>query len=140
MIRRPPRSTRTDTRFPYTTRFRSAVLRAIEEAVEFVREGRAGAVVTNPINKQVVYAAGFRHPGHTEYLAELAGGGLRPVMMLACPGLRVVPVTVHQSLAEAVRSLTTEETGSASCRERVCQSGVSSVVAVSLKKKRYKGT
>src|SRR3546814_11904899 len=108
MIRRPPRSTRTDTRFPYTTRFRSAVLRAIEEAVEFVREGRAGAVVTNPINKQVVYAAGFRHPGHTEYLAELAGGGLRPVMMLACPGLRVVPVTVHQSLAEAVRSLTTE--------------------------------
>lgn len=85
------------------------VLRAIEEAVAFAMEERAAAVVTNPINKAVLYDAGFRHPGHTEYLAELAGGGARPVMMLTCPGLRVVPVTVHLPLREAAANLRTED-------------------------------
>ena len=85
------------------------VLRAIEEAVQFVNEERAAAVVTNPINKAVLYKTGFRHPGHTEYLAELAGGGARPVMMLSCPGLRVVPVTVHLPLREAAAHLRSED-------------------------------
>lgn len=84
----------------------SAVLSSIRRAVDLVLHGRAGAVVTNPIHKGVLYEAGFRHPGHTEYLAELAGGGLRPVMMLACRELRVVPVTVHLPLAQAVKALT----------------------------------
>ncbi len=83
----------------------NAVLSSIRHAVELVRGGEAGAVVTNPIHKGVLYESGFRHPGHTEYLAELAGGGERPVMMLACTELRVVPVTVHLSLADAVKAL-----------------------------------
>jgi 4-hydroxythreonine-4-phosphate dehydrogenase len=84
-----------------------AVIGSIETAVRFALAGRAGAVVTNPIQKAVLTEAGFRHPGHTEFLAELAGDGGPPVMMLACPGLRTVPVTVHVSLAEALRRLTT---------------------------------
>lgn len=83
----------------------NAVLSSIRRAVELVRGHEAAAVVTNPIHKGVLYEAGFRHPGHTEYLAELAGGGERPVMMLACRELRVVPVTVHLSLADAVKAL-----------------------------------
>ena len=54
------------------------VIRAIETAVADVRAGRAAALVTNPINKDALYRAGFRHPGHTEFLAELAGIGGRP--------------------------------------------------------------
>ncbi|MBU8545314.1 MULTISPECIES: 4-hydroxythreonine-4-phosphate dehydrogenase PdxA [Roseomonadaceae] len=84
-----------------------AVIGAIEQAVQLALAGRVGAVVTNPIQKAVLTAAGFRHPGHTEFLGELAGDGGPPVMMLACPGLRVVPVTIHVALAEALRSLTT---------------------------------
>ena len=70
--------------------------------------GRAGAVVTNPIAKSVLYRAGFRHPGHTEFLAELAADGGRapqPVMMLWSPALAVVPVTIHLSLREALAQL-----------------------------------
>jgi 4-hydroxythreonine-4-phosphate dehydrogenase len=85
-----------------------AVLGAIATAVRLVQSGRAGAVVTNPIHKAVLKAAGFTHPGHTEYLADLAGVPGQSVMMLACPQLRVVPVTIHLSLAEAVRALTTD--------------------------------
>ena len=81
------------------------VLAAIEEAVGLVRDGEAAALVTNPINKAVLYEAGFRHPGHTEFLAELAGPDTRPVMMLACPGLRVVPVTIHIPLREVAGRL-----------------------------------
>lgn len=86
----------------------SAVIASIEAAVRLCMEGRAAAVVTNPIQKSVLTGAGFRHPGHTEFLGELAGRGVPPVMMLACPGLRVVPVTVHAALADAIRSLTTD--------------------------------
>ena len=81
------------------------VIRAIEMAVADARAGHAAAVVTNPISKNVLYRAGFRHPGHTELLAELAGTGDEPVMMLAGPQLRVVPVTIHLALREAVEKL-----------------------------------
>jgi len=81
------------------------VIGAIDAAVADVRGGRAAAVVTNPINKDALYRAGFRHPGHTEYLAELAGTGASAVMMLACPELRVVPVTIHLALREAIAQL-----------------------------------
>ena len=84
-----------------------AVVRSIEMAVAFAKSGAASAVVTNPIQKSTLYDAGFKYPGHTEFLGALAGGGRAPVMMLACPGLRVVPVTVHQSLKSAVAGLTT---------------------------------
>jgi 4-hydroxythreonine-4-phosphate dehydrogenase len=83
-----------------------AVLEAIRRAVSLAGARRVAAVVTNPIHKKTLYNAGFRHPGHTEFLAELAGGA-KPVMLLACPGLRVVPVTIHQPLREALDALTT---------------------------------
>ena len=81
------------------------VIRAIETAVADVQAGRAAALVTNPINKDALYRAGFRHPGHTEFLAELAGIADDPVMMLAGPQLRVVPVTIHLALRAAVEKL-----------------------------------
>jgi 4-hydroxythreonine-4-phosphate dehydrogenase len=84
-----------------------SVIASIEQAVAFAKAGRAGGVVTNPIQKSVLTAAGFPHPGHTEFLGELAGTGVPPVMMLACPGLRVVPVTIHLSLKRAAAELTT---------------------------------
>jgi 4-hydroxythreonine-4-phosphate dehydrogenase len=85
-----------------------AVRGAIETAVALVRQGLAGAVVTNPIQKEVLYAAGFTFPGHTEFLAALAGIETPPIMMLLCPELRVIPVTIHVSLADALRTLTTD--------------------------------
>ncbi len=85
----------------------AAVMAAIERAVALVQSGEAAAVVTNPIQKETLYQAGFRYPGHTEYLAALAGIDTAPVMMLACPGLRVVPITIHLPLAEAAGALTT---------------------------------
>ncbi|HEX5452431.1 MAG TPA: 4-hydroxythreonine-4-phosphate dehydrogenase PdxA [Stellaceae bacterium] len=85
------------------------VVAAIDRAVADVQAGRAAALVTNPINKHALYRAGFRHPGHTEYLAALAGGGARAVMMLAGAELRVVPVTIHLSLRRAIEELTAEE-------------------------------
>jgi len=85
-----------------------AVIRAITTAVDLVRKRRAAALVTNPIQKETLYAAGFMHPGHTEFLAELAGG-VTPVMMLICPGLRVVPVIVHCALGESIARLRTAD-------------------------------
>jgi 4-hydroxythreonine-4-phosphate dehydrogenase len=84
-----------------------AVIGAIDKAVALARGGEASGVVTNPIHKATLYGAGFKFPGHTEYLASLCGGPA-PVMMLAIEGLRVVPVTVHLSLARAVRELSSE--------------------------------
>ena len=88
-----------------------AALSSIRQAVRDVRSGLASAVVTNPIAKSVLYRAGFRHPGHTEYLAELTadkGQTPQPVMMLWSPVLAVVPVTIHASLREAIGRLSTE--------------------------------
>jgi 4-hydroxythreonine-4-phosphate dehydrogenase len=85
----------------------AAVIGAIDRAVALAREGRAAAVVTNPINKKILTDSGFRHPGHTEYLAELSGAATA-VLMLACAELRVVPVTIHLPLSRAIAVLTTE--------------------------------
>jgi len=94
------------------------VVEAIDRAVGAVRSGDAAAIVTNPINKLALKRGGFAYPGHTEYLAHLAGEWtnrpVRPVMMIAGPELRTVPVTIHIPLAEVPRTLTTElvaETG-----------------------------
>lgn len=83
-----------------------AVIGAIRLAVEHAKAGRAAGVVTNPIQKSVLYKAGFRHPGQTEFIGELAGG--TPVMLLASPELRVVPVTIHLSLRDAIEQLSTD--------------------------------
>ena len=83
----------------------AAVVASIVRAVALTRAGATAAVVTNPIHKATLYAAGFGFPGHTEFLAELAGGAV-PVMLLAGPSLRVVPLTVHIPLAEVPVRLT----------------------------------
>ena len=57
-----------------------------------------------PAQKAIIQAAGFKFPGHTEYLGHLAGG--TPAMMLAIAGLRVVPVTVHLPLRDVAAKLT----------------------------------
>jgi 4-hydroxythreonine-4-phosphate dehydrogenase len=87
----------------------NAAMASIRQAVADVAAGRASAVVTNPISKSVLYRAGFRHPGHTEFLAELAasnGHVPQPVMLLWSPTLAVVPVTIHLALREAITQLT----------------------------------
>jgi 4-hydroxythreonine-4-phosphate dehydrogenase len=83
----------------------TAVIASIRRAVELALAGQAGAVVTSPIHKKSLYDAGFRYPGHTEFLAALVEGAPTPVMMLAVPGLRVVPVTIHVPLARAIATL-----------------------------------
>lgn len=87
------------------------VMEYIRTGVELVMTGRASALTTAPINKLALYSAGFKHPGHTEYLGELAeahgGGKATPVMMLAGPQLRTVPVTVHIALSKVPAALTT---------------------------------
>ncbi len=85
-----------------------AVVASIERAVRLAQAGEVAGIVTNPISKAVLYAWGFPHPGHTEFLAALTGYAGREVMMLASPLLRVVPVTVHVSLRHALDTLTTE--------------------------------
>ena len=81
----------------------------IARGVDLVRTGEASSVCTLPISKRVlIEGAGFPYPGHTEYLAALAGGG-SVAMMLACPELRVVPATIHIALSDVPRSLTAEK-------------------------------
>ena len=84
----------------------AGTIAAIERAVALVQAGDCSAVVTAPINKKALKdGAGFAFPGHTEFLAHLAGG-CEVVMMLACPELRVVPVTIHIALSEVPAALT----------------------------------
>ncbi len=108
-----------------------AVIGAIDRAVAATLRSETCAVVTNPIAKAPLLRAGFPHPGHTEYLGELAGRAagrrLRPVMMLWSPELAVVPVTVHVALARVPALLTEElivETGRIVARELAARFGV----------------
>jgi len=95
-----------------------AAITSIRRAASDVLAGRASAVVTNPVAKNVLYRSGFAEPGHTEFLARLAeeatGRKLHPVMMLWSRELAVVPVTIHLPLKDVVARLTPElivETG-----------------------------
>lgn len=85
----------------------------IARAVDLAMDGRAAGVVTAPIAKAPLYAAGFPFPGHTEFIAELTGdlphdGTRGPVMMLTARDLRVALVTIHAPLS-AVPELVTQE-------------------------------
>ena len=86
----------------------AGTIESIDVAVGLVVSGRASAVVTCPIAKKPLYDAGFRFPGHTEYLAHLASADatLLPVMMLAGPQLRTVPVTIHIPLHMVPHAMT----------------------------------
>lgn len=90
-----------------------AVVGWIEEAVRLCLAGDAAALVTAPIAKAPLYAAGFGFPGHTELLGELTRDApwpepRGPVMMLAATGLRAIPVTIHEPLAAAPGLLSAE--------------------------------
>lgn len=83
-----------------------AIIDVITHAVDLVQTGKASAICTNPIHKKVLQdGAGFSFPGHTEFLAHLAGQN-SSVMMLACNELRVVPVTIHIALDDVATQLT----------------------------------
>jgi len=82
----------------------AAVTEAIEIAVSLCLNGEAAALVTAPIHKAVLNAAGFAFPGHTEYLAHLTGAP-RAVMMLASEKLRVVPLTIHMPIAQVPKAI-----------------------------------
>ena len=91
--------------------FAAATIESIERAVGYVRSGEASALVTNPIAKRTLYEAGFKFPGHTEYLGALAaswGAPAQPVMMIWSAVLAVVPVTIHVALSEVPGLLTRE--------------------------------
>ena len=82
------------------------VIEAIADGVDLVTRGQARAICTAPIHKAaLIDGADFQYPGHTEYLAALAGVD-RVVMMLACDELRVVPTTIHIALAQVSSELT----------------------------------
>ncbi len=87
----------------------AGTIASIATGVELIRAGAVHALVTNPIAKEVLRRGGFRHPGHTEFLGELAlrffGRKTRPVMLLWSPALAVVPATIHVPLAEVPRLL-----------------------------------
>lgn len=82
-------------------------VRAIRTAVAACLAGRARALVTGPIHKARLAAAGFHHAGHTEFLAELCGV-TRPVMAFVGGQFRVALVTVHLPLREVADAVTVE--------------------------------
>ncbi len=90
----------------------AAALASIRRAVADVLQRRAGAIVTNPVAKAVLYRDGFAEPGHTEFLAKLAqehtGRSAHPVMMLWSPELAVVPVTIHLAVRDVPARLTAD--------------------------------
>ena len=92
-----------------------AIIHAIRLGVESLHHGRGSAIVTGPIAKSVLQAAGFSHPGHTEFLAELAqtywGKPVHPVMMIWSPLLAVVPLTIHIPLKTVAEAMTAELLG-----------------------------
>ncbi len=83
------------------------VLTLLEHAVRGCLEGRFDALVTGPVHKGVINAAGAPFVGHTEFLAQLCGAST-PVMMLAAPGLRVALATTHLPLRAVPAAITTE--------------------------------
>ncbi len=108
-----------------------SVLASLEGALDLVRVGQAAALVTNPLAKSVMYEAGFRFPGHTEYLAAQAvpdGAPVpRPVMMIWSELLAVVPATIHVPLAEVPGLVTVPllvETGRIVARDMARRFGI----------------
>lgn len=92
------------------------VCEAISSAVELTMTNKTSGIVTAPINKKALYDSGFKHPGHTEFLADLAhefnsdkkGKKYHPVMMLAGPDLRAIPVTIHIAVNQIAKQLTSD--------------------------------
>ena len=81
-----------------------AAVKAVETAARLALERKVDAIVTAPLNKEAMRLAGYQYPGHTEILGHLCGA--RATMLLSSPRLRVVHVSVHCSLLEAIQRVT----------------------------------
>ena len=89
--------------------YASAITTSISEATRFCLSGEASAIVTNPLNKAVLYESGFSFPGHTEYIADLCSNEetqIKPVMMLVGGGLKVALASIHVPLMRVLDHLT----------------------------------
>ncbi|MBF0257154.1 MAG: 4-hydroxythreonine-4-phosphate dehydrogenase PdxA [Gammaproteobacteria bacterium] len=80
------------------------VLACLDQAIDLCLSGEAAALITGPVHKGNINAAGIPFSGHTEYIAERTGG--QPVMMLATPGLRVALATTHLPLSQISAAIT----------------------------------
>jgi 4-hydroxythreonine-4-phosphate dehydrogenase len=81
-----------------------AAFQCIRRAVDLAARGEVAAICTAPLNKEALHAAGHRYPGHTELLAELTGTP-EVSMMLIAENLRVIHVTTHIGLVDAVEKI-----------------------------------
>jgi 4-hydroxythreonine-4-phosphate dehydrogenase len=87
----------------------TCALHTLETGIGLTRNQASAALVTGPVSKHALHGIGYTHPGQTEFIAERCGvTAANAVMMLAGPGLRVVPLTVHIPLAEVPDRLTSE--------------------------------
>jgi len=84
-----------------------AAYRCVEAAAHLALRRAVGALCTAPLNKEALHQAGYAYPGHTELLAALTGAE-HHAMLLTCPQLRVVHVTTHVGLVDAVAQITPE--------------------------------
>jgi 4-hydroxythreonine-4-phosphate dehydrogenase len=102
-----------------------AAYRFVERAVALALAGKVDAICTAPLNKEALNAAGHRYPGHTEILAEMTGTPEVSLMLLA-PGMRVIHVTTHIGLVDAVERIDASlvERAIARGRELVRRAGV----------------
>jgi len=81
-----------------------AAFKFIQRAVELAMAGRIDAICTAPLNKEALHAGGHKYPGHTELLAKLSGTE-EVSMMLATPKMRVIHVTTHIGLLDAIEKI-----------------------------------
>ncbi len=84
-----------------------AAFRYLQRATELASAGRVGAIATAPLNKEAMHLAGHKYPGHTEILAELTGTD-DYAMMLVTDELKVIHVSTHVSLREAIERVKPE--------------------------------
>jgi 4-hydroxythreonine-4-phosphate dehydrogenase len=84
-----------------------AAVEAVLRACDLTMTGETDAVVTAPLNKAAMHMAGFKYPGHTELLAERTGAA-KVTMLLTGPNLRIVHVSMHVGLVEAIARVTTD--------------------------------
>ena len=73
---------------------------SILKCMELESKTSISAIVTNPINKKIMYESGFKYAGHTEFLASHSKINTQPVMMLVAQDLKTVPLTIHVPISE----------------------------------------
>ena len=81
---------------------------SIIKCIELENRTIASAIVTNPINKNIMYQAGFKYAGHTEFLATFSKINIQPVMMLVSEYLKTIPLTIHVPIIDVPKLITRE--------------------------------